>query len=125
MSEIQDYLRINPLIIPESKSDDFAVLLSDNQGIRLENICHDTAFPLRFVCQKGWRSKEAFDGIIKQLNNLITRERKLVVLYVLLGTCNMTKRISISKRYFDKQYKKHGDTTEWLRILQLDICKEC
>lgn len=118
MSEtgLQNYLRENPLDIPQQASDRFAVLLSDSQGIKLENVNTGRTLPLKFLCHKGWQSETAVDNAIRELDALIEAEKKPVVLYIWLGTCDITKRISYSKGFIDKRYEGIGEATEKILV---------
>lgn len=125
MSEtaLQNYLRANPLETPDRESDRFAILLSDSQGTKLQDICRERNFPLKFICQKGWRSKQAVDKIIADLDSIIARERKPVVLYIWIGTCDITKKISSTKGYIDKRYQEFGEATNKI-LEQFDRIKD-
>ncbi|CAC5383974.1 unnamed protein product [Mytilus coruscus] len=105
-----------PLVIPHCESDRFAVILFNNQGIKLEKVNTDSTVPLKFLCHKGWRSQKAVENAIKQLDRLITEGRKPVILYIWLGTCDITERISQSKGYIDKRYKNLGDATDKILV---------
>ena len=113
MSEtgLHNYLRTHPLEIPR-ESDRFALLLSDSQGVKLEQVNKDTNFPLKFLCHKCWRSETAVEYAISNIDRLLQQERKPCVLYVFLGTCDITKVTSGSKGYIDQRYKETGKATE-------------
>lgn len=113
MSErsLVQYLDKNPLIIPDRDSDKFALLLSDSQGKCLQKLHSNSKLPVQFLCTPGARTQSAFEKAKAELERILSDQNKPVVVYVWLGTCDITEKISHRKGWIDVRYATEGEAT--------------
>ena len=106
-ASLERFVRDHPLVIPERESDRCAVLLSDSQGDHIKRIDNTSGVPLRYQCSLGQRTVTAVDKFIENFPALKAEIGKPIIVYVYLGTCDITKKIR-RRGPIDLRYREEG-----------------
>ncbi len=90
--DLTKYLDGHTVTIPTQSPDKFALLLSDSKARYLQSQFRHTELPLRFLFASGSNSRTLVDLLENRLPALLKDYGLPAVVYVWIGTCDITTR---------------------------------
>ena len=116
--ELEKFLERNKLEFPPGTEKKYiSVLLSDSKGSRLQQI-DNKEVDIEYLCFPGATTAYAFEQLKLKLFPIIAKHKKPAVIYVWLGTCDITRksgrkieirRFNSECEYIIEQYKNIRD----------------
>lgn len=103
-SQLEKYLRDNPVRVPPTRQDRTVIVISDSKGRYLQRCIRDIEPENHIVWQfqGGRSSKQAADYVLNNIRRYLRRYRNILIV-VWTGTCDLSKKIG--------KYVDLGNTT--------------